>query len=91
MTVSKRVNAIINEYKPFIENKYHNCLESYPLNDISFVHFLLFGVWFSSRMGMSPSSMDFYALYPSFKHLPFHSFLYHIRSHNDGSVNIIDI
>ena len=78
-SISTRIHAIIEKYKPFIPTNYHFCFDDFPSDDISFIHYLIFAVWFCSQMGISVNKMDFYTLHNSFKHLPFHSFLLHIR------------
>ena len=76
---SSRILAIIDQYKPFIPVQYHYCFETLKSDEIPFIHYLIFAVWFCSQLGISINKIDFYSLYNSFKHLPFHSFLFHIQ------------
>ena len=78
VSTSSRIRSIIERYKPFIPIQYHLYFDAFPSDDIAFIHYLVFAIWFCSQMGFTINKMDFYKLYHSFKHLPFHSFLLHI-------------
>jgi hypothetical protein len=78
---SSRILYIIDEYKPFIPEKYHYVFENFPSNDTVFVHYLIFAVWYCSRLDISINKLDLYSIFSCFKNIPFHSFLYYIRSH----------
>jgi len=86
---NSRVSSIINEYRPFVPAKYQGCFDAFPSDDIAFINYLIFTVWFCSQNGISTNQMDFYKLYKNVKHVPYHSFLSHIRTHTDPPANFI--
>ena len=86
--VENSVLRIIEDYKPFLDINYHSVFESYPSNDIPFVHFLIFVIWFVSPFQFPLQFFDLFSIYFHFKGFPFHSCLFHIKrsskSENNG-------
>jgi len=88
-----RIERLMNEYKPYIDEKFHYILdenvEEGVLEDISerisFVCFLIFAVWFCSRMCISLENIKWSRIYIYYSDIPFHSFLIHIRNRSNIS------
>jgi hypothetical protein len=73
------VLRIIDDYKPFLDLKYHFVFHSFPSNHIPFVHFLIFLIWFASPFNLPIQLFDLFSLFLHFKCFHFHSFLFHIK------------
>ena len=73
------VLRIIDDYKPFLDLKYHFVFHSFPSNHIPFVHFLIFLIWFASPFNLPIQLFDLFSLFLHFKGFPFHSCLFHIK------------
>lgn len=71
---------LIDDYKPFLDDNYHYLFELFPSNDIPFVHFLIFVIWFVSPFRFSIQKLDLFSLFLHFKGFPFHAFLFHIKN-----------
>ena len=84
--VHSNVIRIIDDYKPFLDLKYHFLFDSFPSNHIPFVHFLIFLIWFASPFHFPIQLFDLFSLFLHFKTFPFHSCLFHIKliSGNNG-------
>jgi hypothetical protein len=68
----------------------HTIFLSRPIS-IQFIHFVLFTIWFLYKLNFPysfVSTIDFHLLFHSFKHIPFHSLLFHIRSHPHFSFSL---
>jgi hypothetical protein len=70
-------------WKSFISKEYHSLLDDIPIhrvNDIGYIHFHIFSVWFLSNMNI-PVPFDIDLIYDlHFKHFPFYSSLFHIHN-----------
>lgn len=42
----RRIKNLRETYKPFIPSEYHHIIDSTETNDISYMNYLLFAVWF---------------------------------------------
>jgi hypothetical protein len=73
------VLRIIDDYKPFLDVKYHYLFDSFPSNHIPFVHFLIFLIWFLSPFNLPIQLFDLFSIYLHFNRFPFHSCLFHIK------------
>ena len=86
--VENSVLRIIDDYKPFLDINYHSVFDAYPSNDIPFIHFLIFVIWFVSPFQFPLQFFDLFSIYFHFKGFPFHSCLFHIKrsakSENNG-------
>ena len=86
--VENSVLRIIDDYKPFLDINYHSVFESYPSNDIAFVHFLIFVIWFVSPFQFPLQLFDLFSIYLHFKGFPFHSCLFHIKRSAKSENNV---
>jgi hypothetical protein len=81
-TLSTNYVSIIEYYRPFISTDFHLSLENIPIdriNDIGYIHFHIFTVWFLSNMNIHIPK-DIHKCYDNnFKNFPFFSSLFHIR------------
>lgn len=77
--VHSSVLRIIDDYKPFLDVKYHYLFDSFPSNHIPFVHFLIFLIWFLSPFNLPIQLFDLFSIYLHFNRFPFHSCLFHIK------------
>jgi hypothetical protein len=77
--VHSSVLRIIDDYKPFLDVKYHSLFDSFPSNHIPFVHFLIFLIWFLSPFNLPIQLFDLFSIYLHFNRFPFHSCLFHIK------------
>ena len=88
VVVENSVLRIIDDYKPFLDINYHSVFDAYPSNDIPFIHFLIFVIWFVSPFQFPLQFFDLFSIYLHFKGFPFHSCLFHIKrsakSENNG-------
>ena len=86
--VERNVVRIIDDYKPFLDINYHSVFESYPSNDIPFVHFLIFVIWFVSPFQFPLQIINLFSIYSYFKGFPFHSCLFHIKRSTNREHNV---
>ena len=77
--VHSSVLRIIDDYKPFLDVKYHSLFDYFPSNHIPFVHFLIFLIWFLSPFNLPIQLFDLFSIYLHFNRFPFHSCLFHIK------------
>jgi hypothetical protein len=88
--INDRTRAMVDLYKPFIHTSYHKYFDELPKllvnhdSQTSFVHFFIFAIWFSSVASFNIDNIHFNQLFVSFKHIPFHSFLWNIRTSQVG-------
>ena len=88
-----RIERLMKDYKPYIDEKWHYILDKNVEEEvlegiterISFVCFLIFAVWFCSRMCISFENIEWSQIYKNYSDIPFHSFLIHIRNGSNGS------
>ena len=80
ISIHPNVLRIILDFKPFLDTNYHYLFDIFPSNHIPFVHFLIFLIWFISPFSFSLHKLDLFTLFTPFKHFPFHSLLFHIKS-----------
>jgi len=69
---------LVDKYIHFIPQTHHYLLFSILSDDIQFIHFHIFAVWFMSNCNIH--HLDFISLFKRFKHIPFHSFILHIHN-----------
>ena len=67
---------LVDKYIHFIPETHHYLLFSILSDDVQFIHFHIFAVWFMSNCNIH--HLDFISLFQRFKHIPFHSFIIHI-------------
>ena len=81
---------LVDKYIHFIPITHQPLLFSVISDDIQFIHFHIFAVWFLSSFNIF--YFDFHNIYHKYKHIPFHSFLFHIfnKPNNDFIPHIID-
>jgi hypothetical protein len=81
---------LVDKYIHFIPLTHQSLLFSVISDDVHFIHFHIFAVWFLSSFNIF--HYDFHNLYQKYKHIPFHSFLFHIsnKPNNDNINHIID-
>lgn len=84
--MDRRIKNLCNNYKSFIDSKSYIIIESSTSTNIPYMNYLIFAVWFCSKLNIPLENMNFEELYPAFKHLPFHSFLVHIKCQNNLDV-----
>ena len=77
--IQKRIHILCNHFKPFIHFNHFYIIDTTLKFDLHFTHFLIFAVWFSSNLNIPINNIDFTALYPTFKNIPFHSLLSFIK------------
>ena len=87
----RRIKNLCETYKPFIPAEYHHIIDSAETNDISYMNYLLFTVWFCSHLKIQLNTIHFMTFYPSLKHIPFHSFLNNIKCQYNASDYSIDL
>jgi hypothetical protein len=80
ISLDGNIIRLIDDYKPFLDVNYHYLFELFPSNDIPFVHFLIFVIWFVSPFRFSIQKLDLFSLFLHFKGFPFHAFLFHIKN-----------
>ena len=74
--ISNRVKRLLDEYKPYIGVEFHPIIDHNVVSeDIPFVCFMIFAVWFCGRMGISIRGIQWKDVYGYYAHIPFHSFL----------------
>lgn len=78
--IKRRITNICDNYKPFINSRFHIIFDNCTSLDSLYFHYLIFAVWFCSNLNIPVHNIDFPAFYPLFKHIPFHSFLFYIKS-----------
>jgi len=77
--INNRVRSLCNNYKPFIKLQYHYMFDVTTSMNIEYTNYLIFAIWFCSKLNIPINDIEFKLLYPLLKHIPFHSFLYNIK------------
>ena len=79
--INSHVKRIIEDITPYLGSHSAVWFSRYPSNDVGFIHFLIFFIWFSRPFvsGFDMDLIDLYDIYSSYRTFPFHSFLFHIR------------
>ena len=87
--VGVAIATLTSGFEPFISDNYRDNLHDVPshlVNDIEYIHFHIFSVWFLSKMNIN-IPVDLEEKFKNVQNFPFFSTLFHIRNNiSEGDI-----